>query len=328
MKAPLVFNDLSLLEADSVDTARHWFTEMLSAVAELIHQQVCMPVLHAKQDFHEILLTDDYGFDEWLNELDYQDELRLLAQQLITQTPTHAHLAEIKAANEDFCRSEFRLKTRPQRTCDALGVALISDGISVSLPSQPPWDTETLIAIEQILYDTELNPEKTVQHRVRSVSQVVHIEPVVRDWRRGVGEQSRNAEDLLERWNVAFPYLDWCREYRDKFLPSLRGVTFISVLKRLRELDDSCYTWTAKEEQTDIVYPMSARPESSDTMKEKRLAAMRSATCPHNGKQKFVMHCDIQPKGYRLYWFVDTGRRRLTVCYAGGHLETKQFKAQ
>lgn len=323
-KAPLVFNDLSWIEADSVETARHWFTETLSAVAQLIHQQVCVPVLHARQDFHEILLSDDYGFDEWLNELDYQDELRLLAQQLTTQTPAHAHL--VATANEDFCRCEFRLKTSPEKACDALGVALISDGISISFPSQGIWN-ETFIVIEQVLYDNELNPEKVLQHRVRSVSQVIHVEPVMRDWRRSIGEHSCHAADLLDRWKVAFPYLDLCCEYQNKFLPNLRGRTFQSVLKRLRELDDSCHTWTINE-QSEVVYPMYTRPEHSETMKNSRLAKMREATCPHNGKQYFTMHCNLQPKGYRLYWFVDTERRHLTIGYVGPHLETIRHKAQ
>jgi len=324
IKAPLIFNDLSLIEADSVDTARHWFTETIKAIAELIQQQVCTSVLYAKQDFYEILITDDYGFIEWLNELDYQDELRLLAQRLTTRTPIHADLAKIDS--EDFCRSEFRLKTPSKPMCDALGVALISDGISVSLPSQPQW-CMAFIEIEQILYDADLNPENTVQHRVRSVSQVEQVDPVVRDWRCGVGEKSHHAEDLLARWKEAFPHLDLCHEYSDKFLPSLKGDTFKSVLKRLRELDDDCHRWVI-EERTEVVYSMRARPESNDTMKRKPLANMRFATCPNNGEQDFVMHCDIQPKGYRLYWFEDRQRRRLTMCYAGPHLETVGFKAQ
>jgi len=296
--APLVFNDLSLLEADSIEIARRWFTETLEAIAQLIEQQVCTPVLHAKQDFYEILLTDEYGFVEWLDELDHRDELRILAQRLTTRTPAHAHLAEIQS--EDFCRSEFRLKTPSKPTCDALGIALISDGISVSLPSQPQWCT-VFIEIEQILYDANLNLENTVQHRVRSVSQVEHVDPVVRDWRRGVGEKSHHAEDLLARWEEAFPHLDLCREYKDKFLPHLKGHTLRSVLERLRELDDSCHLWVRKRDK--IVYSMAAHPESSETMKQKERKNMRAATCPNNGQQYFKMHCAIQPKGYRLYWF-------------------------
>ncbi len=324
IKAPLIFNDLSLIEADSVDTARHWFTETIKAIAELIQQQVCTSVLYAKQDLYEILITDEYGFVEWLDELDQRDELRILAQRLTTRTPAHAHLVEIQS--EDFCRSEFRLKTPSKPTCDALGVALISDGISVSLPSQPQWCT-IFIEIEQILYDAELNPENTVQHRVRSVSQVEHVDPVVRDWRRGVGEKSDHAKDLLMRWEVAFPHLDLCCEYQEKFLSPLKGETFKSVLRRLRQLDDSCHVWII-EEQADIVYSMRARPDSRETMKRESLANLRLATCPKNGEQYFVMHCDIQPKGYRLYWFEDSQRRRLTICYAGPHLETVGLKAQ
>jgi hypothetical protein len=328
MKADLVFNDLSVVEADSIDTARNWFTETLSAVAELIAQKVCNPVLHANQDLYEILLTDDYGFYEWIDELDYQDDLRLLAQQLTTKSPAHEHLKTIAKDIDDFSRSEFRLKTKPDQICNALGVALICDGISVSLPSQTQW-CAPFIEIEQVLYGgfDELEPEQVVQHRVRSVSKVGHVDKVVRDWRLSLGEHCCDADDLLNRWVSAFPYLDLCAEYENRILPKLQGATFKSVGRRLRGLDDCCHLWVANG-QIDILYPMSARPESKATMNKTELASMRLATCPYNGEQHFVMHCNIEPKGYRLYWFEDKQRKRLTIGYVGPHLKTVGFKAQ
>ncbi len=322
MKAELILNDLSVIEADSNDIARDWFTETLLAVAELINQNVCKPLLHSQTKLTDILLTDDYGFDEWLEELDYHDDLRLLAQKLDTDTPVNKFLNIIEKENNEFCRSEFYLKTEPKKTCNALGVALISDGISVSFPSQPQWCLP-FIEVEQVLYNEELKPEQTVYHRVRSVSKIKHVDSVVRDWRRSIGEQIHNTDALLLRWQAAFPHLDYCNEYSNKFLPYLTGETFKSVCKRLRELDDSCHIW-----KTEISYPMFARPESSSTMKKIERANMRLATCPNNGKQHFVMHCNIQPKGYRLYWFEDKTRKRLTIGYAGAHLETMQHKAQ
>lgn len=324
MKADLVFNDLSVVEADSTDLARNWFTETLSAVAELIAQKVCNPVLYAEQDLYEILLTDDYGFNEWLDELDCQDDLRLLAQQLTTKTPVHEHLKAIAQDIDDFSRSEFRLKSNSDQICNALGVALISDGFSISFPSQSQW-CAPFIDVEQILYggSNELEPEKTVQHRVRSVSKVVYVDEVVRDWRRSIGEHCRNADELINGWVAAFPHLDFCEEYKNKILPNLQGATFKSVIKRLRELDDCCHSWEAK-----ILYPMNARPESKATMNQTVLANMRLATCPNNGNQYFTMHCNIEPKGYRLYWFEDKHRKRLTIGYVGPHPETAGFKAQ
>jgi len=322
MKAELVLNDLSVIEADSNDIARDWFTETLGTVAELINENICKPLLHSQTKLTDILLTDDYGFDEWLEELDYHDDLRLLAQKLDTDTPVNKFLNTIEKENDEFCRSEFHLKTEPKKTCNALGVALISDGISLSFPSQPQWCLP-FIEIKQVLYDEELKPEQSVHHRVRSVSKIEHVDSVVRDWRRSIGEQSHNADDLLSRWQVVFPYLDLCNEYSDKFLPYLKGETFKSVCRRLRELDDSCHIW-----KTEISYPMSARHESSSTMKKIERANMRLATCPNNGKQHFIMHCNIQPKGYRLYWLEDKTRKRLTIGYAGAHLETTQHKAQ
>ncbi|WP_333877057.1 hypothetical protein [Methylobacter sp.] len=328
MKADLVFNDLSVVEADSTDLARNWFTETLSAVAELIAQKICNPVLYAEQDLYEILLTDDYGFNEWLDELDYQDDLRLLAQQLMTKTPVHEHLKAIAQDIDDFSRSEFRLKSNSDQICNALGVALITDGFSISFPSQPQWCVP-FIEVEQILYGgfDELEPERTVQHQVRSVSKVEHVDAVVRDWRYSISNHCLNAADLLNGWTLAFPYLDFCQEYENKILPNLQGATFKSVNRRLRELDDCCHSWVTKRE-IDILYPMSARPESKATMNKTELADMRLATCPNNGRKHFTMHCNIEPRGYRLYWFEDKHKKRLTIGYVGPHLKTAGVKAQ
>ncbi len=323
MKAELVLNNLSIIEADSNDTARIWLTETLTAVAELIDQNICNPILNAEQDLYDILLTDDYGFQEWLEELDTQDDLRLLALQLTTKTPTHKFLNVTEVKNNDFIRSGFYLKTDPKKSCNALGVALISDEISVSLPSQERW-CSPFIEIEQVLYNEELEPESTVQHSVRSISKTENVDTVVRDWRHSIGEKSHDVKYLLENWKSAFPYLDLCQEYKDKFLPYLVGETFKSVKKRLWELDNCCYNW----EEGEICYSMNARPESKKTMNKKDFSDLRLATCPNNGQQYFIMHCDIQPKGFRLYWFEDKQRKRLTICYAGSHLPTTNFKAQ
>jgi hypothetical protein len=326
MKAELVLNDLSIIEADSNDIARDWFTETFKVVAALIHQDVCKPLLRAQIELTDILLTDDYGFDEWLEELEYQDDLRLLAQKLNTDTPVNKFLKIIETKNDEFCRSEFHLKTEAERTCNALGVALISDGISLNLPSNAKWCLP-FIEIKQTLYSEseELKPEKVIHHRVRSVSTLLHVDPVVRDWRHNIGKNTNNVDELLKCWKVAFSYLDLCCEYKTKFLPNLEGKTFKSVLKRLQELDDCCHDWSNK---TEISYSMNVRPESKKTMSKDKLANLRLATCPNNGKKHFIMHCDIQPNGYRLYWSENQKMKRLTIGYAGPHLETENFKSQ
>lgn len=323
MKAELVLNNLSVIEADSNETARYWLTETLIGIEKLINQNICNPVLNAEQDLYNIRLTDEYGFQEWLEELETQDSLRLLALQLITNTPVHKFLDTIKEKNDHFIRSEFYLKTESKISCNALGVALISDGISVSLPSQKQW-CFPFIEIEQVLYNEELKPESTVQHSVRSISKTEHVDTVVRDWRHSIGEKSDDIKYLLENWTSAFPYLDLCDEYKNKFLPYLEGETFKSVKKRLWELDNCCHNW----EEGEICYSMNARPESKKTMNKKDFSDLRLATCPNNGEQYFIMHCDIQPKGFRLYWFEDKQRKRLTICYVGSHLPTINFKAQ
>jgi len=65
MKAKLVFNDLSITPAKTESEARKWFTDMITAVADLIKKGICTTEIHSNINLDDFLLTDDYGFIEW-----------------------------------------------------------------------------------------------------------------------------------------------------------------------------------------------------------------------------------------------------------------------
>ena len=100
-----------------------------------------------------------------------------------------------------------------------------------------------------------------------------------------------------------------------------------SVTERLYGLNVTCERW-AQSGDGCPEYSFSARPESPETMKIEKLKRQRLATCPRRGETEFVMHCNIQPKGYRLYWLENQDDHRCCIGYVGPHLETKRHKAQ
>ena len=71
---------------------------------------------------------------------------------------------------------------------------------------------------------------------------------------------------------------------------------------------------------------MYARPESAETMK--KYAKYRVFTCPQQGQQHFMMHCNVSPEGYRLYWLVNRKLKRFTIGYIGTHLPTAKYPAK
>lgn len=326
MEAELVFNALSITTAPTKEVARTWLTDMMEAVADLIDKeingkQICKRAIKSDKDFYEIDLTEDYGYQEWLEDFLVDRELQVLALQIEHRCPVHQDLKT--DAYDDFLGSEFVLKEIPETEVTALGVALLHDGIAVSLPSKPRW-CQSKIEIVQQLYDDESEQPHQINHRVRQVSHPDHVDFAIRDWQHSLSQKIKSVSEFIEQWKIVFSHLDRCEEYEKKMLPHLQDKkTLKSVLHRLWQLDNVCHNW-----ETEPVYPMNARPESRQTMKVKKLAQMRQATCPHQGEQDFIMHCEIEPKGYRLYWLINQDCYRMTIGYIGPHLETATFKAQ
>jgi cysteinyl-tRNA synthetase len=124
MKAKLVFNELSIRPAKTESEARKWFSEMITAVADLIKKGICTTEINSNIDLYDLLLTDDYGFIEWESDNKVNRDTRLLASQLLTRKPVQASLKVFEKVFDDFARSEFKLKEYPNIESTALGVAL------------------------------------------------------------------------------------------------------------------------------------------------------------------------------------------------------------
>lgn len=328
MQAELVFNDRSVAQAVTPATAQGWFTDMMQAVADLIATELAAPVLHSNLDLYAIdLIQGHYGFQEWVAEEQTDSDLRRLAWELTTRTPVNRELLASARQTDDFERSDYLLEDNS--VCTALGVALAWDGIAVSLPSEQRWRT-TAIAVRQHLFEPDLDPNhyQVVHHQVPHVSQPAHVDPVETHWRQAAGRRIASTEALVTHWSSLFPRLDLCLEHQHTTLthlgdPNVRA----SLIERLMALDTACAAWQ-NSPSGQPTYGFRARPESRATMAADKRAQQRRATCPQRGAQEFVMHADLQPKGYRLYWFENTTDRRICIGYVGPHLETVKHKAQ
>jgi hypothetical protein len=318
VKAELVLNDLSICEAASQQEARAWLSSLMETVADLIDEDVCMPVLHANLNLYELdLLPDEYGFREWVEDPKTDFELRQLAWTLSTRTPVREGLPA--KGEDEFLRSEFKLSD--DFDCIALGVALLHDGIAVSLPSSEIW-RYAQVFLTQYFYDEGLENPREVPHQIRHASLPEHVDSVIRNWRHGLGRKITSVHQLVAQWETAFPYLDKCVDYEKKMLPKLEGEVLRSALERLWQLDEACHHWDTAQ-NSHPPYPMEAHPETSETLR--MFGEYRLSTCPHQGGQHFEMHCRIQPTGYRLYWLVNRKMQRVTIGYIGPHLPTKKY---
>jgi len=334
MEAELVFNDLSITTAPSEEVARQWLTDMMGTIADLIDEEIngksiCKRMIRTNRDFYEIDLTEDYGYIEWSEDTQVPRELRNLAQYLDARSPVEQDLKNKTKVYDEFLGSEFVLKQAPEKDAIALGVTLLHDGIAVSLPSEPRW-CQPKIEIVQKLYEENRKKPHQINHQVRQISHPDQVDCAIRNWQQGLSQKIKEVHELVEQWEMVFSHLDWCQEYEQKMLPYLENKkTLESVLQRLWQLDEACHHWNSQKDSTPS-YPMNVRPESGQTKKNQRLKKMRQAHCPHHREklQLFEWHCNIDPKGYRLYWLVNKNLCRITICYIGPHLETSRFKSQ
>lgn len=328
MRPQLVFNDLSVREAPSRQRAAHWFSDMMRTVADLVYEGVCDRLLHTNRSLYEIdLVPDEYGFQEWVSEASTDRDLRTFAGTLSDHSPVTKGLYETLAKIDEFEHSDFCIDGG--LPCEALGVALTWDGIAISLPSEDRWRA-TGIPISQRRYDADLNltDDGLVRHRVRHASLPDHVDPVIDDWRASASTKVTGAAQLIDDWELLFPRLDLCEEYPKKTLPELsESTTLRSVAERLYALNLTCQRWADCGEGSPE-YGFRARPESRATMANQGLADQRLATCPRRGTAHFVMHCNIQPKGFRLYWLENQKDHRCCIGYVGPHLETSRYKAK
>lgn len=252
-------------------------------------------------------------------------DLRQLAWNLAMQSPVHKGFLDSVQETDEFERSDFQ--TSDSADCLALGVALAWDGIAISLPSEEVWRL-TEIPISQHLYDSNLEKFSVVRHRVRNASIPDHVDWVIDDWRRSASAKVNEVAQLVDNWELLFPWLDLCKEHQRKTLPALGDqATLGSVTDRLCALNVACKRWVDGSEGSPE-YGFRARPESPETMGKKERARQRLATCPRRGEAYFIMHCNIQPKGFRLYWLENEEDHRLCIGYVGPHLETTRHKAQ
>jgi len=206
-------------------------------------------------------------------------------------------------------------------------VALTWDGIAISIPSDEIWRL-TEIPVLQHLYDDSLEKYGVVRHRVHNASLPEHVDWVIDHWRQSATAKVGSAQELIDSWSLLFPNLDLCEEYVCKTLPALgENVTLRSTVYRLYALNAACNHW-AKEPGRGPEYGFRARPETPKTMENDSRKNQRLATCTRKGRDYFVMHCNIEPKGYRLYWLENAEDHRFCIGYVGPHLETARYKAK
>ncbi|MCA0351093.1 MAG: hypothetical protein LCH85_03770 [Chloroflexi bacterium] len=273
--------------------------------------------LRLHEPLYAMELAPNYYFHQWINEPDmkgrYKNQ-RTYIMSMATKTPYLQDHPQESSLNDKQHSSEFMFK---QQSALGLGMAVLLDGISVSLASHIDWDASQLTIEEMFLDETGELAEK--QHSVVHHSNPQHIQqnkPLI----EAIHKRSvRDGRDAYERRSELFPDLEWTE-------------TALDALKQL-EANDQHWTHIKRHLFQFQAYAASWRtgafnknalnlvcsPESEATIN--LYAKERTYKCADDQYRLFTWHSKLYD-AIRIHFFPDGSRHKIIIGYIGKHLPT------
>jgi len=137
MDVEMVFNELSVLTAQDVHTARQWMSAFIATAALATGKFGVKQVLRLeKEEFFNMLLAPDYPLSKWCN--DKQSDLRekVFFKRLLFKSPALSGFEETEIEDQ-YLLSEF---SHNGNFASGLGIAYLLDALALSLDSDPQWN--------------------------------------------------------------------------------------------------------------------------------------------------------------------------------------------
>jgi hypothetical protein len=267
------------------------------------------------EEFFNAKLASNYLLDQWRNDFDVNRDIRNYFRSIATKSPLleRGELKERASQCEARCRGEL-----------AIGIlaAFLSDGLTISISSEPQWDCTTLkVTISEMDGDGKITEsEELLRHVAREEHACEH-----KDW---IGERTAvQFADQAELWGcraTKFPSLEFCESVRAQItaLP-WSSPQFKQVMKRLETLDawwgDGC---GRKLSIDDLIKEARCKltPESQATLVQ--FADQHTFMCPDGKRRLFNWHVRFTPGAGRIYltWATEDGK--LLIGHIGKHLPT------
>lgn len=314
----LVFNDLSVGDkqyAPDKATARIWMQQFVQVLTAAVDQKINTLRTHA--GFEEILLTPDYPMSAWFNDHEVDRTAREFILFYSQQHPV------IKPYSSDLKEDDPLLKRRDAMIgCynneDALGLtfAYLFNGIALSIPAQPCWNTAHL----QLDYVEE---DATTGDLIDNTVQVPHITSTTHlseheSWIAvHPSRQIKHGRDLVKKWDVLFPNLILLESARRQLERINPGDHLSRAWKQFATLNDFSAAWQL---DTPFVPASYMSPESNATM-EQHGETRRFQYPSHNIDDYFTWHVRLD-SDWRIHFLPHVPTRKIYIGYVGKHLPT------
>lgn len=312
MDLEMVLNELSVLTpAEDILTAQQRMSDFITTVRTATTHGV-KRVLRTKEDFQSMILAPDYPIVRWRNDSSVDRESRRFLTALATKSPFLTDISNPEIENlVDL--SEFK---HQGVQAYGLGIAYWRNALSVSLISEPCWDSKHLkIEFRQIDEDGEVIDEIIeIVHASRGNHVQEHLIWIKQRIRTGVSD----GIELWDRRLELFPHLEFCEHISKQIECLSTGNPMLrQVMKRLCELEDYCNSWTVGAFNFDHLSKVS--PESDSRLKQFKNEL--TFECPDGQMRIFSLHARMTPGAWRLHFCVDLGPGKIVIGYIGSKIQ-------
>lgn len=290
----LFLNELSLRLAANRHVVNGWFKSLgnlYKAAAKKGMGEIKVPAI-----FFGYALTEGYSFYQWINDHEFDQDLRLLLKSRITTTPV---IEDMLRENEAGTGRIFDCQYDGQI---AIGLGAASahmyDSMSISFSSDNIWD-RPYVGVNITLLDGDDIWEGYCD--IRHLYQGAHLDIHAIWFQAQRRPQIPNGQVLWLRRNELFPSLIFCEHVRGQIAGySGNQPDFVQMQKRLFELEEY-----ATQRKTGIFnpedLPSKVTPESETRKRD--FANELLQVCPDGATRLFDWHSRFTPGAGRIHFY-------------------------
>ncbi|MEI3651135.1 MAG: hypothetical protein V6D39_14330 [Dolichospermum lemmermannii FEM_B0920] len=314
MELEIVFNELCLQTSSTdINTARQLMTDFINTILAIKTPSSCKKKLRTQSNFNNLQLAPNYLLVQWRNDQDVDIDARRLIRSL--QDKNDPPLP-------DIADPEIQVTYQGQNTI-GIYYAYVNNSLSISLQSEPQWDTSILEVEVTRINEDEEDPLIITNDIVKHASCITHGGEHT-DWLEECFKINiENGNEIWNRKEELFPNLEFCDNV-SKQLKNIqyRQLELAPVYKTLIELQKCCQNWKSGGFSV-TGYPLDESGESEPTLN--KYGQERLFTCPDNEERLFERHIKLRFCNWRIHFFpLQPGK--VIIGYVGRHLPTVNYR--
>ncbi|MFD3163307.1 hypothetical protein [Herpetosiphon sp. NSE202] len=311
MGIDIVLNDRSITIAADQHQAHTQLLQLIQTMQTVGGKNT----MRLHQPIYTMELAPNYYFHQWINEPEmkgrYKNQ-RTYIMSMATKSPYLQDHPQEASLTDKQHTSEFMFK---QQTALGLGMAVMLDGIAISLASHSDWDNNQLTIEEFFFDDSGELAEK--HHDVLHHSSPQHIQqnkPLIEE----INKRSvRDGRDAYERCSELFPDLEWTETALDALKQlEANDQNWPHIKRHLFQFQAYAANWqTGTFDKNGLKLRCST--ESKSTMN--LYSHERIFRCSDGKDRLFEWHSKLSD-AVRIHFLPDGARYKIIIGYIGKHL--------